>query len=179
MNEFMLKTSICDRLNVGLCDALIDNHDPIIDAQSHIDALMRTNLFVVELDSEHHWWRYHHLFQELLQHRLRNRFTPEEIRRLHSRAAAWYADNGFLDEAFTHLLAGGDTDGAVALLERHRLVMMNDDRWHVVEQWLNQLPEQAKQTRPELILARAWVAFYHHAIGADSGDLGAIRRATN
>ncbi|MCB0158451.1 MAG: hypothetical protein KDD83_10015 [Caldilineaceae bacterium] len=164
MNEFMLKTSICDRLNVGLCDALIDNHDPIIDAQSHIDALMRTNLFVVELDSEHHWWRYHHLFQELLQHRLRNRFTPEEIRRLHSRAAAWYADNGFLDEAFTHLLAGGDTDGAVALLERHRLVMMNDDRWHVVEQWLNQLPEQAKQTRPELILARAWVAFYHHAI---------------
>ena len=174
MNEFMLRTSICDRLSVGLCDALVDNSDPLVDTQMYIDALMRTNLFVVELDQQRHWWRYHHLFQELLQHQLHSHCSKEEICELHGRASTWYAENGFLDEAFEHALAAGNIDAAASLLERNRHLMMNEDRWQVVARWLAQLPDPIKRTRPELILARAWVAFYHHAIALIPSILAAL-----
>ena len=69
---------------------------------------MRSNLFVVPLDNECRWYRYHHLFQELLQHRLEKRLSAEQIADLHKRASAWFAENGLIYEALQHAIAAGD-----------------------------------------------------------------------
>ncbi|MEZ4558011.1 MAG: hypothetical protein R2854_16505 [Caldilineaceae bacterium] len=166
MRSFMLRTAVCDRLCAGLCQALVDETDPAHSVESRMDALKRTNLFVVELDADGQWWRYHHLFQQLLQHQLADEYSEDEIRDLHRRAGHWYAEHGFLDEAFAQALAARDLDTAVALVERNRFTMMNRDQWHVLVRWLSQLSEGVKRTRPDLILAQAWVAYYQHRMAA-------------
>lgn len=162
VRTFMLRTALCDRLCTGLCHVLAAETGPASAVESRIEALKRTNLFVVELDEEGHWWRYHHLFQQLLQRQLADEFSEDEVRALHSRAGRWYAEHGFLDEAFTHALAAQDPDTAVALVEQHRFAMMNSDQWHVLLRWLSQLPEPLKRARPDLILTQAWMAYYQH-----------------
>ena len=166
MRTFMLRTAVCDRLCAGLCQALVDETDPAHTVESRMDALKRTNLFVVELDADGQWWRYHHLFQQLLQDQLADAYGEDEIRDLHRRAGHWYAEHGFLDEAFAQAQAAQDLDTAVALVERNRFTMMNRDQWHVLVRWLAQLPEEVKRTRPDLILAQAWVAYYQHRMAA-------------
>ena len=174
MRAFMLRTSLCERLCAGLCRALLDEVDPVQSVESRVDALKRTNLFVVELDEGGEWWRYHHLFQQLLQHQLADAYSEAEIHDLHRRAGRWHAEHGFLDEAFAHALAAQDLDTAVSLLEQNRFAMMNQDRWHVLVRWLAQLPDEVKRTRPDLILAQAWVAYYQHRMTAIPGLLASL-----
>ncbi len=164
LSSFMLRTSICDRLCADLCTALLDTPAAPDEAETHVAALQRTNLFVVELDDERRWWRYHHLFQELLQHQLHLRCSGAEIRDLHRRACQWFADEGLLNEAIDHALAAGDVAYAVSLVEQNRIAMFNLDQWYIVERWLAHLPESVKRRRPELILAQAWVAYTRHAL---------------
>ncbi|MEZ4580322.1 MAG: hypothetical protein R3A10_01480 [Caldilineaceae bacterium] len=80
--------------------------------EAHVNSLRRTNLFVVDLESGGSWWRYHHLFQELLQHEINQHFDEDVIADLHVRAGTWYADHGLMDEAFAHLLAAKDIEAA-------------------------------------------------------------------
>ncbi|MEZ4609157.1 MAG: hypothetical protein R2838_02680 [Caldilineaceae bacterium] len=119
---------------------------------------------MVDLESGGSWWRYHHLFQELLQHEINQHFDEDVIADLHVRAGTWYADHGLMDEAFAHLLAAKDIEAAVSLLERSRYAMMNTDQWHVVERWLARLPDPIKRIRPNLIMTQAWIAYYHHRL---------------
>jgi len=166
MHKFLLITSICDRFCAQLCDTLMDNSDPLVNAESFILSLARTNTFLISLDGDGEWWRYHHLFQDLLQHQLRIRYSAVETAELHRCASGWFAANGYDHEAIRHAFAAGDPDGAADLIEQYRHRVMNSDNWHRIEIWLGQLPEEVKQHRPALLVAQAWIAFYRHALWA-------------
>jgi LuxR family transcriptional regulator, maltose regulon positive regulatory protein len=111
---FLLQTSIADHLSGALCDALTGRSD----GQEMLERLEKENLFVVALDEERHWYRYHHLFADFLRTRL-ERESPERVYELHCRAAAWYEQNGFISEVLGHALAAGEDEWAARLIEQH------------------------------------------------------------
>ncbi len=127
-----------------------------------LEGLNRANLFLVPLDQEGIWYRFHHLFQDLLRHRLGSLFSVTEVAALHARASAWFVEQGLVDEALDHALAAGDVAGAAQIVEQNRKVVLVDDEWHVLAGWLARLPAEIKQQRPGLVLAQAWVFFHRH-----------------
>ncbi len=170
--RYLLETSILERFCASLCDALHASNRQRIESedeysgQSFIDWLEKSNLFVIPLDETHHWFRYHHLFQELLQSRLKRQLSPNHIRELHSRACAWYSEKGLIDEAVRHALAADDMMGATRLVEQNRQAMFNLDRWYVIERWLSLFPEHVVHQHVELSMAKAWVLYHHFDIPA-------------
>lgn len=159
MRQSLLNTAILDRFCAPLCDAVAGAGN-VSGGRAFIARLQQEKIFHIALDAENRWFRYHHLFQELLQSQLKRRYSAEEIAALHRRAGAWFAGNGFVDEAVQHAVAGGDMTGAVRLVEKHRWSVLNVDRWYVLETWLDRLPDEVKTERPEILLTMAWVAYH-------------------
>ena len=130
VQTFLLQTAILNRLTGSLCDAVRfgDTETPSSSegtavtkqdtGQATLEMLARANLFIVPLDEERRWYRYHHLFSDLLRQRLRQA-QPEWIPTLHDRASAWYKQNGFTDEAIEHALRAEDFERAAYLIEEH------------------------------------------------------------
>jgi len=170
MSKLMVETAILNRFCASLCDALCgrdispDNDGSVndgIDGEKFIAHLKTNNFFLIPLDAESRWFRYHHLFQDLLLGQLKRRYSAKDISDRHSRASEWFAENGFIDEAVRHKLAAGDMPQAAHLVEQHRQAMLNSDRWHVFENWLTMFPDTEIEQRPELMMARVWVCYYH------------------
>ncbi len=155
--DFLLQTSILDRLSGPLCDAVAPPADPSWDGRSFLEWLAAENVFTFSLDPQGAWYRYHHLFQKLLRTQLERRRSAEEIAALHVRAAEWFAQRGLIQEAIEHALAAGDDLMAVELVEKHRYPMMNAERWRQLEQWLGMLPKRLIDRRPELLMLEAWI----------------------
>jgi LuxR family transcriptional regulator, maltose regulon positive regulatory protein len=150
VRAFLLQTSILDLLSGALCDALTGRSD----GQAILERLERDNLFVVPLDDERRWYRYHHLFADFLRSSLEHE-SPERIKELHSRAVACYEENGLVSEAVGQALAAEDHERAAGLIER-----VIGDMWFSGEvmtllSWLEVLPERAKRRRPRLLLEHA------------------------
>jgi LuxR family transcriptional regulator, maltose regulon positive regulatory protein len=114
VRAFLLGTSVLDRLSGELCDAVTGRTG----SQRLLEQVERSNLFLIPLDEVRGWWRYHHLFADLLQARLREE-QPGQVARLHRNAAAWYERQGLADDAIRHALAGGEMIWAARLMERH------------------------------------------------------------
>ena len=151
--DFLLRTSILDRVTGPLADALTGRTDG---AQTLAD-IERANLFLVPLDDRREWYRYHHLFAELLRHEL-VRSHAGELDELHRRAASWLDANGAVDDAIHHACAAGDHELAVALVTRRWREPFNRGELATVDSWLDSLPAAAAAAEPDLCLARAWVA---------------------
>ena len=118
VQTFLLRTSILDRLCGPLCDAVLrDTASGRRPGQETLEYLERANLFIVPLDNERRWYRYHHLFGDLLRQRLGQRLSPAEIAEYHLRASQWYEKNGDEAEAFHHAIAAGDFGRAAGLAE--------------------------------------------------------------
>jgi LuxR family transcriptional regulator, maltose regulon positive regulatory protein len=149
MREFLLETSIADYLTGALCDALTGRPD----GQEMLERLEKDNLFVVALDEERRWYRYHHLFAEFLRTRL-ERESPERIKALHCRAAVWYEQNGLISEAVGHALAE-DHERAADLVEQVIGEMWSRGEVLTLLDWLESLPEETKRHRPRLLLEHA------------------------
>jgi LuxR family transcriptional regulator, maltose regulon positive regulatory protein len=147
MSEFLLKTSVLERMHAPLCDALTGRSD----GQQMLERLEHDNLFVIALDDERRWYRYHHLFADVLRSRLQGE-QPERIRELHHRAAAWYEQNGWTSEAVRHALAAQEHDRAADLVERVARKMWNRGEVMTLLSWLEALPEETKRRRPQLLL---------------------------
>ncbi len=162
IRERLLKTAILDRFSASLCDSLCeaDASSSAMSGREFIQWLEQADVFVFALDREHEWFRYHHLFQDLLRHQLAQTLDADEIATLHRRASRWFAENGFIDEAIHHALKADDVDAAADLVAQHRRDILNADQWHVLKRWLSYLPDEVKQNRAELLLAQAWVAYY-------------------
>ena len=126
------------------------------DAVGRLLEIERANLFLVALDGRREWYRYHHLFGDLLRYEL-ERSEPELIPDLHRRAAEWLAANGAIDDAIRHLLAAGDDEPAAALVAESWRAPFNRGQLATVDRWLDDLPERAVLAEPDLCLARAWV----------------------
>ena len=115
IQTFLLHTSMLDRMCGPLCDAIL--LDPSVSGQATLEYLERSNLFIVPLDNERRWYRYHHLFGDLLRKRMEQKLTPEEIAHLHIHASEWYENNGMILEAFKHAAAANDIERAERLME--------------------------------------------------------------
>jgi LuxR family maltose regulon positive regulatory protein len=150
--EFLLQTSILERMSAGLCDAMTGRHD----SQQLLEQLELANLFLIPLDHDRTWYRYHHLFAEVLRHRLRQRNLAPETQ-LRQRASDWCAAAGLLDEAMRYALAASDLERATAIIEQHGVGLLMRSQVALVNNWLRRLPAALLEARPQLALVAAWV----------------------
>jgi LuxR family maltose regulon positive regulatory protein len=168
VQAFLLETSILERLCAELCDAVIENRDWKLEisgqslisslySQQILDHLLRSNLFILPLDDEGRWYRYHHLFADLLQARLRRAMTSEAVADLHRRAAAWYEGVGMAQEAVEHALAGADYTHAITLIEKIALPMILQAQVKPVDRWLQAFPSEYLPRSPRVDMAFAWM----------------------
>ncbi|HEY6072974.1 MAG TPA: hypothetical protein VIV15_06140, partial [Anaerolineales bacterium] len=148
VQTFLLRTSILDRLCGPLCDAVLP--DPSASGQETLEYLEHANLFIVPLDSERRWYRYHHLFGDMLRQRLGQRLSPTEIAEYHLRASLWYEQNGDEAEAFHHALAAGDFGRAAGLAESAWQGMDGTFQTAAWLGWVKKLPEDVVRLRPVL-----------------------------
>jgi LuxR family maltose regulon positive regulatory protein len=170
--SFLLETSVLDRLCGPLCDAVTGRTD----SQALLEALERANLFVVPLDEERRWWRYHHLFADLLRARLAHE-RAERVPELHRGAAAWHEEHGFADEAVRHALAAGEADWAARLVERHVEALLRRSEGATIGRWLSALPAASVRSRARLCLAQAIAAVVGSRLEAAEPLLAEAERA--
>jgi LuxR family maltose regulon positive regulatory protein len=161
VRSFLLQTSILDRLSGPLCDAVTERED----GKGMLDALERGNLFVVPLDDQRAWYRYHHLFADVLQAHLREE-QPHQVASLHRRASAWHEQNGLPPDAIRHALAAGDFERAAGLIELAWSAMDISYQSAAWLGWVKALPDELVRTRPVLSLGYAWALL-------DGGELEA------
>jgi LuxR family maltose regulon positive regulatory protein len=138
LRSFLLRTSILRRFCGPLCDAVADRTG----SAALLVTFERSNLLLVPLDTRREWYRYHHLFGELLYHELMAS-EPNALPALHSRASAWYRDAGLIVEAADHAIAGGDLESASELVARHYADFVDQGQLVTVTRWLEALPERA------------------------------------
>nr|WP_298688893.1 LuxR C-terminal-related transcriptional regulator [uncultured Dongia sp.] len=155
VRDFLLQTSILGRVSAPLADAVMGRSDSAAMLQSIEDA----NLFLIPLDRERNWFRYHHLFAEFLQSRLAEKGAAA-IEILHGRAADWLSAHGLTSEAVSHALAAGDADGAAALVEACAMPLIMASHLNTVRAWLGRLPAELIARRPHLQLAEVWIQFH-------------------
>ena len=154
--SFLLRTSILDRLCGSLCETVL--LAPTGSGQAMLEYLERANLFIVSLDNDRQWYRYHHLFGELLRKRLGQDLTTEEVAAYHKRASQWYEDHGLLLEAFQHAAAANDIDCAVRLMESKQLPLHLRSTVNTILEWLASLPKPVRDARPLLWVRSATMA---------------------
>ena len=154
IQKFLLQTSILERLCGPLCDAVL--LDPSASGQDTLEYIEQANLFIVPLDTERRWYRYHHLFADLLRQRLRQSHTPEEIAQYHICASVWFEYNGDIGEAFHHAVAVADFERAARLLESSWLSMDETFQTGTWLGWANQLPLNVRRLRPVLLTQISW-----------------------
>jgi len=160
VQEFLLQTAILDRLSGELCDAVIGAGDqvggrPTIHSQSVLEHLDHNNLFIVPLDDERRWYRYHRLFADLLRQRLQ-RERSDLVPELHRRASKWHEENGLIPEAVSHTLASGDLERAAGLIEWTAWQILTRGEMTTVLGWLDALPPNLVRSRPQLCILHAW-----------------------
>ncbi len=160
VQSFLLNSSILDRMSGSLC-AYITGWD---ESPAMLETLYAANLFVFPLDTERNWYRYHRLFQEALQNRLR-RIRPRLIPELHIRASRWYEDSGYMSDAIHHAFMGEDFERAATLIERHCMPTFHRGETTTVLNWLDRLPEAMIRTRPMICVAQAYVALMDPSAG--------------
>ena len=160
--EWLLKSAILDRFCAPLCDAVCPSPGQIqpsgYNGASFIKALCDGNLFVIQLDTNGEWFRYHHLFQVMLKQELSERLSAEQIDNLHLQASGWLESQNMIDEAIVHALEAGKANAAAEVVERNWRAEMNHDRWYIVRKWLDMLPPGLCQHRQQLLLTEVWQA---------------------
>lgn len=152
VRQFLLQTAILQRLTAPLCDAVTGQKN----GQEVLTYLGQANLFLIALDNRREWYRYHHLFRDLLGYQLGQAASEAEIKQLHQRATAWYAQHDFTDEAIHHALAAEDVNRAADLIEAVWSKLVGQGQLARLLGWLEKLPEAFVPTRPLLCLGHAW-----------------------
>jgi LuxR family maltose regulon positive regulatory protein len=174
VQAFLLQTSILDRLCGDLADAVLERaEDGSASGRETLVALERANLFVIPLDDRREWYRYHHLFADVLRQRLAQSMSGYEIARLHDRASAWDERNGLVPEAIGHALEGKDWSRATLLLERSGIGLVVAGQVQTVLAWIDRVPQEHLLNRPRLCITDALALLF-------AGDLaGAESRVTD
>ncbi len=152
VQALMLRTSVLERLSGPLCDAVLEQQG----SAAVLDALSRTNLFLVPLDDDDGWYRFHHLFAQLLRVELERR-EPGLAPALHRRAYAWHRDHGTAGEAIRHAIEAGAYAEAAGLIQGLWISYANTSRYDTVLAWIRRLPEEILGGDVHLLLIQAWV----------------------
>ncbi|HEY5901986.1 MAG TPA: hypothetical protein VIU39_05495, partial [Anaerolineales bacterium] len=158
IQDFLLHTSILERLCAPLCDRVLADLDPppSRDSASMMDHLDRSNIFLVSLDDERRWYRYHHLFADLLHAQLQKSEGQQAVKRLHLRAAAWYEASGMIVEAVNHSLSAGEYDRAAQLVEENTTRLLAQGELNSLMSWVEMLPVEVRMARPWLCVHQAY-----------------------
>jgi LuxR family maltose regulon positive regulatory protein len=196
---FLSCTSILERMSGPLCDAVMggiadraaagvptgETRAPGTGSQAVLEYLEASNLFVVPLDDERRWYRYHRLFAECLRSRLEGAVAnrpdgaPDDVRELHRRAAGWYSAERLFAEAVPHALAAQDWEWAAGLVERTaQEITLVRGEMVTLQNWLKALPDEVLRTRPRLCLAQAWVFAIHQQMEAAEASLCRAEQAS-
>jgi len=152
IQRFLMQTAILKRLSGPLCEAVTGNAG----GQETLEKLEEMNLFLLPLDDERVWFRYHRLFADVMTNRL-HRFYPDQIPELHLRAAKWFERNNLFAEAIAHALAANDYPMAAEIVESQAMDMLKTGSLATLLGWLNQLPPEIVNLRPRLGVDSAWV----------------------
>jgi LuxR family transcriptional regulator, maltose regulon positive regulatory protein len=188
LRTFMLQTAILERMCGPLCDALLGfeaSDSGLADAnatqagvpsrplkpkasysQLILEQIERANLFLIPLDEERRWYRYHHLFAEVLRERLASGVPAVEVAALHRRASAWYERHELVAEAIQHALTAADGQRAADLIERHGVRIIGDGQVQTVLSWLHALPETLFRTRPMLCILHGFALQFTNQLAA-------------
>jgi LuxR family maltose regulon positive regulatory protein len=148
IQTFLLCTSVLDRMCGPLCDAVL--LDPSVPGQATLEYLEHANLFVVAQDNERHWYRYHHLFGDLLRTQLQQTISPGEIAKLHILASEWYENNDLILESFRHAAAANDVESAERLMESKKMPIHLRGTATAILDWLESLPKSLLDAKPLL-----------------------------
>ena len=171
IKQYLLGTAILNRFCGSLCEAVCIPVDEssmcTFGGWNFIDWLKKENMFVIPLDAESRWFRFHHLFKKLLCNQVERRLSREEISSIHARASAWFAENGMIEEALKHALDGGNIEGAAQLTARHGFGLLDREQWPRLKRWLKMLPTEIVERHPDLLALMAWL----HMIYARYTDL--------
>src|SRR5215472_3164727 len=173
LREFLLRTSILERLCGPACDAVTGRSDGI----ARLEEIQRANLFLVSLDSRGQWFRYHQLFRDLLRLELA-RSEPGLVPELHRRACGWHRAQGDADQAIGHAAAAGDFAVACDLIARHWIPLANLDRDETIARWVDALPRESAEADARVCLARGWAALGIGAAQEMESWLRAAERAS-
>lgn len=149
VRRFLLDTSVLERLTAPLCEAVLGRAPG--EGRSMLDLLDRQNLFLVPLDDHRRWYRYHHLFGEVLRAHLGHE-RPGDVPDLHRRASRWHAENGDVEDAVRHALAAGDAARAADLVETSIPELRRLRREEVIRRWVDDLPDDVLANRPALAM---------------------------
>ena len=161
IREMLLRTAFLDRFCEELCEAVLPDEprdskgSKKLSGAEFMQRIRDAGLFGIALDTGQQWYRYHHLFQSMLQDQALSSLGQAEITRVHERASGWLEQHAFLEEAIDHLLTAGLATDAAELIIRHRNDIMNAEQWNRLATWLNLLPEGMVESRPELLLLLA------------------------
>ena len=151
--RFLLETSVLEHVSGPLCDAVTGASD----SQTLLEGLERDNIFLIALDDSRRWWRYHHLFADVLRARLQQA-DPERVSVLHRNAATWFEEHGMIDPAIQHAILAHDVEAAARLVEQHAQAYLIRNETATVQRWVGALPEDVVHARARLGLIAAALA---------------------
>ena len=149
--QFLLETSILDRLTGDLCDRVLERNG----SQQLLQELEKENLFLIPLDEQRQWYRYHQLFKDLLLHRITLK-DPDQIPDIQSRASHWFAENGWIESAIDYALECGDFQRAVEMISIEAEITLMRSEVNTFQSWIDRLPDKLLKTDPELVYLQAW-----------------------
>jgi LuxR family maltose regulon positive regulatory protein len=172
VRAFLLETSVLERLSGELCDAVTGRAG----GQALLQDIERAGLFLVPLDEVRGWWRYHHLFADLLRARLEQE-QPGRVQELHRAAAAWSDEHALGDDAVRHAQAAGDAAWAARLVEQYVGSLLRRGEGATLRRWLSVLPAELLRARPRLCLAQAFIAVVGGQVEAIEQPLDDAERA--
>ena len=193
VQDFLLRTSILNRLTAPLCDAVLDIRDwrldigpaqaqyPISNIQypsyQMLEQLEAANLFIIPLDQERRWYRYHRLFADLLRHRLDRVCEPKQVALLHAQASQWYETNVFPADAVHHALAAHDWERAATLVQDLSGSLLERGEVMTLLGWLRALPDEVVRARPQLCLECSWALILTGQLDAAESYLAQAEQA--
>ena len=161
IQDYLLSTAILDRFCASLCESIclsdLASRTCTLSGSTFIEHITQNNMFCIPLDDRKKWFRFHHLFGQLLQRELKRRLGEKTFLDLHNRAGNWYAQNEYLDEALKHMLAAKNNTAARKLVIGKRYELTKLEQWHRLERWVESLPEADLHKDPELLIILAWI----------------------
>ncbi|RLA22253.1 MAG: hypothetical protein DRQ63_12940, partial [Gammaproteobacteria bacterium] len=158
VRDCLLRTAFLDRFCAPLVEAVLPDavrNSKTMSGKEFMARVRESGLFSIALDSQQHWFRYHHLFQSMLKEQAPSELGGNEIRDTHVRSSRWFEEHGFLEEAISQLVRADMLVDAAELIARHRNEIMNNEQWNRLERWLQLFPSGILASRPELLLLKA------------------------
>lgn len=154
--ELLMKASLLDRFCAELIDKISHGSGP--QGEEFIRWLTETNLFIISLDYQQEWYRFHHLIQDFLHGFFKNNANSAKLVKTHMLASQWLEQNGYIEEAINQAVKAKQYDEAGRIIERHRSEELDNDRWYVVHRWLQKLPKE-QLNGPPMLLSAAWASY--------------------